>query len=1041
MAREKIRTEDKKKEVLKKIGEAENANDLRKLRKEAAGQKVGLEFNAKIDDLKLTIRKIGAEGEKKARKNAGEQGVKGVKKIEEAAIKETEKTEAQIKQEVAAVEAGSSSPEKKKGFEAKHAQANYAPAHKKNLDAARKQSASSSSGAGPTEPVVIVDPKDVEEFHANEFRNDQPIEIELSTVVTAPGTSANLNNVPGANDATGKKTEDVQEDNETLKPLNLEDNGGEPTDPENPDAEPKNLEEARARFFEAYKQVEGARSWGYKAERFFTGEDKSYGGYIPGLGKDHFTNKDFVQVLFGKGRKSRTESPEIAKLREEYLSTQASYRSYLSQEATKMLQEGKSQVEVEEMIYNELKPKKEVLDPIIPEKVKDIFGKATSWYTNMDKKKRMVLSTAVAMTIVGTTGHIAGALGLATYGATRIARLAAGGALGQALVSAKNKWVGSAEKDIQKIGEKAREIAQDRIQNLQEEYGGMYPSDIKNLEYVMEKRLEKEHSARVKHLAIDFGIRMFAMGGTTAATHLAESYGVLGMGGAHESVSADEHAVKAPETESGGWWQSIKDKFTGKPAPTESTVPPTETETGAGNDAADNSNTETTTDPTNTETTPPAGDTPPTSTYEFKDIEDVKYSNEGAIATWVNVKANLREAYAEELKSGDLSRIPPGYQHILTSRADDLAKEFGGYNEAGESLNMLTGSSISFDDQGNVISHSAFNADGETEDHYLVKTDGAGAPTYAAEENERYMNFKAPATETPADAEDASQFGDPNQPPAQFQSGIDTHSGDSQFGDPDKNGFTGKSTLNLNKFESHTDDGDPTPETEDPNDPRDHWDGKRHSKLWYKNHAGDDEGTGSHLDKNHDRLAEKLYKAEMKDMERLHKIEQNVANENAGTYQTGGQPGYSGNVDDRIMRSGAQYGQDPRIMQSGNASPYGYHGGGEYYSYENLFGPHHEDFFEHYPKLAPEQVKAIMENPVREINKEYLLKAAQTDDRALPLFKVVHDLQARDFAMVKGETMGEFVQRAHDESPRFFLNMDRNLRTWLRMNGFFGQAE
>lgn len=929
----------------KSLDEASNKSKLKTLRKEIAEGSITKDLTAEkqaemlraIDNKITSIKTTGESRKKKAKELGGAPAEKKVEDITNAAVAEATEVKNETAEEIA------------QKFKAEHGEDALLPAaiagegvvdktpkkktREERLQAidARKKKERDEQGVehdegSPAEEIAT--PGTLENgneafaktYEAPELHADR--QEQLNTLLTEESpdekTAAKKTKTAATTTTnTSTNTNTTSTNAQQTAPTGTnEDNTGAPTGVEENEDGPKNLDEARAAFFAAYKQVEKETGVGFKAARFFRGDDRREG-----------IDADIEE-----------KNPELFN---RYFTSQAQYRSHLAQEATKMLESGKSKADVEEMIYNELKAKQESLDPIIPEKVRNIASRGLGWYTKMPKPARIILSTAIAVAIVGASGKVAGA-GLATYGLKRLTTLAVGGAIGQGLVSLKNR-VWNANKDAEKI--KAATHAE-----MQEKIGSktslLLGSDIIALENLYQKRLDKEHNAKLKHLAVDFGIRMFAGFGTRFA---ADS--ILG-GGDH----VDDGGKKGGD---------------GKLVPPKPVQPPA-----------------------------PAPIPKPEDSYVFKEIK-VDYSSRGSIDTWAHIKSELKDAY----KGVDPSKVPPEYKHIMESRADSLAKEFGEWRpdaaDGKESLNMLKGSSIEFDKTGKIISHSLRTVSGGTEDQTLMDVKSAGNdPVINQQANERFFHYggvKAEEVVTPTVPFDETA----TQPT--FESGIQPTV---PFGGVDNNGFWSGGTGQGHAFESHvshesagTGDDKLAPESDEPTA----WDGKRHSKLWWKHHPD-----------GHD------LKAEARHAAKLAKI---AAAQQAAAYPPQYNAGYQ--IDNAFRQaaynSGGYVDEHP-IMNPANPS-----GAPIAYQHHEVYGSH----------LNEQQVSRILHNPVRFVGDDFLLRAVQAHDPAYPLYKVLHDLQAQGFGFRPNESVEEYFGRARITNQEYFAKMNVDAQDWFVRNGFY----
>ncbi len=927
--------------INEKIASAKDGPELNRFRKEAVKFKAKEAFNNMIVTLGANIEKIGKETKKKAQAKKNPKIATKVDTKTEAAEAELQKSAAETQQEAEDFEKkhGKGTEEKDEDAEASSNEATATPEAKK--------------GVGEKYEA----PYSEENLAHMEALRDQPVDDPDATAPGGAGGAADpedTTNKKGSKKTTSggpkKKTKTTSgtQQNTSGGAQGAANNGGPQQNPTGAPAqvgngnwvEAQNLEEAKTAYFEAYGNLEKQMGWQAKVERKIFGRTKA-------------------ESLF-----FAPDTEEGKKLIDKNVDAEKVYQKFLGEKVNEMIRGGSTPAEIEIMIYTELQAKKDLIEPIVPERIRSIGRTAAEYYTKIPKPVRMATSTVLAMgfAAVAAKGVTIGVLG---YGATRAARIIAGGAAGQLAVSAKNFFT-SAEKSVKKIQEKGAQ----EVQGMVREKVGMFNEGMMDqksfeaLEAAVQKRMDAEQNARLKHLIADFVIRGVTMGATSAGLNAVGHNGWFGLGGSNAAehgagnhdVNHSHDNVKGGTPENQGFVSKWYHKLMGD---------------------GDDKHAAKTDAPDPIKNTPPAAPTPPPApvdTHIYKPLAEVKYDSHGAIATWKHVQDNIKAAYTgADGKLIDASKIPSGYQHILDKTPLQLAKEFGGIDSTGKSLNMLEGSGITFDDHGNVVSHSLRNASGAAEDHNLITTDAKGNATYGAETNERYVDYK----QAPAAAPAAPQ--NPN-----FGSGITTHDPqDPNFGKTNANGFMGNNGLNHNQFQSHIDHSHdtpaPTPPPADPNDPRDNWhDGKHHSKHWYKTH--DAEGHTKRWYKHHQEHGS-----------------QSVA-DNAP-----GKPGpYDAEWDD------------------------------EYYN-----DPTHHAPQPHDPTLQPldnERVDRILNRHVRYIDKEYL--AQHANDPARPLYETLRHMQ-RSVPMRNGESVAEYLGRAKIESQDAWAQVNVDRQNWLSRHGFF----
>jgi hypothetical protein len=374
---------------------------------------------------------------------------------------------------------------------------------------------------------------------------------------------------------------------------------------------------------------------------------------------------------------------------------------------------------------------------------------------------------------------------------------------------------------------------------------------------------------------------------------------------------------------------------------------------------------------TGTEPTPPPHDDslrphhdPTQPQYEFKKLE-VEYSSKGAIDTWAHVKSQLTEAY----KGVDPSKIPPEYDHIMHSNPAALAKEFGDWRpdaiDGKESLNMLKGSTIQFNENGEIISHSLRNAHGAATDDIISRIKSDGTAEIIKQGDERFFHYGGQhAHEAPADTNTETK--------------------------PD---FVQDETNTGVRPEFETGIGEVRPEF--------HGGGES---------AGDSIPATTNLevdDKYYDPNLDPANQQNIYDQDyyRYHNYDVSQALDNAQrtmAHNTGG------------------YTNDYPIM---NPS----HPGGApiEYQHQYIYGT----------SLAQQTVDKIMNNRMRFIDEDYLLN--HNTDPALPLYKVIHELQDMGYRFHADESVAEYLGRVKAQNQAYFSGMEDDRIQWLIKNGFW----
>jgi hypothetical protein len=366
-----------------------------------------------------------------------------------------------------------------------------------------------------------------------------------------------------------------------------------------------------------------------------------------------------------------------------------------------MLAQGKTKAQIEEeLLFKERELRDKSGEPFVPEKVTLLVKKAgEKWMKINPPWMRRVASTAIVGTGIFFAGGHAATLGVGGYGlymGQRGVRALAGGAIGHGLVKLKNIFK-SVEKDVAKIDAAYKEQA------ATQEFGTkpLTLEALTAMQDITNEKIRAERNTRIKHMIVDGAIRIIAGVGVSGAMKFGAEHNWFGGHGSQNIPDAT-----TPKDPSGATGTTGSTGITGTTGATGPTGP------GVIHGPS------------------PIPGNP--DHHVYKDFK-IEYSSKGAIQTWADVKHKLMEEY--HVTSHDLNDptktadIPPKYLEIMKSRADALAKEFGGWrpDQANESLNVLKGSSIEFDSHGNVVSHSLRNLHGAVEDEKLLTTDATGA--------------------------------------------------------------------------------------------------------------------------------------------------------------------------------------------------------------------------------------------------------------------------------------------------------------------------
>ena len=420
-------------------------------------------------------------------------------------------------------------------------------------------------------------------------------------------------------------------------------------------------------------------------------------------------------------------------IKEKVTKAKEEYNKSLIALGEKMIAAGMTPEQVrEELVVKEAEARVKENTALVPEKIQNVVKKAAGYYMGIKPPwVRQGLSVTIATGVLLGAGKVT-ALGAVGYAGHRFARSVIGSTLGQLAVSAKNKWWKSAEQDVAKVDAEFKNKAETQTFGT----GALSVAALEALQKSYSEKLNKERNQKLKHMAIDMAIRMATGATVSLSDHFVSNNFSFGGHTTEAATSAptnplkpgkiDEETLRRLNDPAGihKYEDFSQHAKVADPAHATATANP-----AATSPDADPAKAALITDPDNMTTVP--------DTHVYKDIS-VEYSSIGGIQTWADVKHKLIEAY----KGVDEKDIPDEYKHIMHSRADALAKEFGAWRpgEEHESLSVLKGSTIEFDKHGNIISHSLKNLKGATEDEQLYTTGAEHADISKITVDERYIH-------------------------------------------------------------------------------------------------------------------------------------------------------------------------------------------------------------------------------------------------------------------------------------------------------------
>ncbi len=413
----------------------------------------------------------------------------------------------------------------------------------------------------------------------------------------------------------------------------------------------------------------------------------------------------------------------------------------------------------------------------------------------------------------------------------------------------------------------------------------------------------------------------------------------------------------------------------------------------------------------------PGPDTPPAPThhYQFKPIE-VDYSSKGAIDTWAHVKSALSKAYEGVPKD----QVPPEYQEIMNSRADDLAIKFGDYrpDDINESINMLKGSSIRFDGTGKIISHSLRNAAGKATDDVLMTqgADGSHSGVLNHNNDERFFDYQAKHDVAPAP-----------DPVVDHDPALDPDNGLPKVNLDTPPTVDGKDYWDWQNNHPHDPSPDSIPGKANP--PYDIH-GKWHTKLWWKHHPNG-------IDLRHEeRLMNRLAAQEARFQNSGYGYPQGPAQYVPDFWQQQ-PPHLYGNGTAQPIMSAANPGQITAGYQinqpySLNDYPNGHYTGPVQPPAGNIYDSH----INPYPTISSDRVLSLLSKPVRYIDDQFMLDVIHHHDAATPLYKAIADMQAHHIVFEKGWTIEKYLENVRTHHPDYMLHMNKEQHAWLVRNHF-----
>jgi len=540
------------------------------------------------------------------------------------------------------------------------------------------------------------------------IKEPDPFELAKQKVLDniEKNTEENFKNfdekIDAAYDRTEKVAKEVEEKfNKQIQDLkNKIDSGFKEPKTEKERTIEEDLNHKRTEYAEGYKKFLADRK--KEASWYLNLSRKIFGSKIkeedtPKFLKDLEQEYEKATILFGK--KMYAEKEEELKRNQVYMKIAKTGEKNLiggpsDEEVKAELKRYKANEIFTKIIIEEQSKLNALKVENLPVKEKALWKKALDLYSKQwfDESKSKIKwknrAAKIAVTTLLTTGIVAfapsgaslGAGALASYAGTKLARGIAGSITGQTAnqifeysTKAYN-WLFNKKTSTERRAEQEKELAK------------IFAEDSFDTSFAKNKKeyseiIERERKAKRERLITKSLI-------TLAAGGLA-SYGMgsLAHGLSPEQANINENLTQRPNIHTGNTPvnheqlqnQNIQNETIGKINSNETSAIKTEEIKNI-----------------------PKGTTPegPKIKTEFK-IEEVKISSKGAIQTIENLKEKIRTDYP------DISKAPASVQEFMRTNSTEEAIKLGFYNpnSPSESAMLLKGSTLGFDEHGNLTVH------------------------------------------------------------------------------------------------------------------------------------------------------------------------------------------------------------------------------------------------------------------------------------------------------------------------------------------------
>ncbi|MFZ2072377.1 MAG: hypothetical protein WAV10_01710 [Minisyncoccia bacterium] len=447
-----------------------------------------------------------------------------------------------------------------------------------------------------------------------------------------------------------------------------------------------NLVQARKKYAIEYKQFLKDRRKNadvlLRAARWITGS-KVHESEIPEELKKLEENYDKVAIEYGQkmyaDKKLELENSKMSE--DEQKAELARYKS--NEIFTKVIIEEQSRL-------NELKAEN------LPPKEKGRIGKALAWWIDpkTPRWKKIAISTAVSTLAfaVFSPGTVAAAGGTGAFIAYRAGRGVLGSIFGQTTSQTFDfstklyNWAFN-----KKTSSEKREEDEEKLQKLfaEESFDTNFIKNKKEYADILEREKKAKKDRLITKAIITMaagGLASYGMGdifhGTSHEQVLSADTGTHHVSTGHEIPNTKTEINNFPKHD-GNYDEAVKKGFHHEEVNTNDNINKTET---------------------------------PNTTENIFKGEKIQISSKGAIQTIEDLKNKIHTDYP------DISKAPASVQEFMKTNSTEEAIKLGMYNpnSPAESMNVLKGSTISFDEHGNLSYHDIKTG----EDHVLIGEQG-----------------------------------------------------------------------------------------------------------------------------------------------------------------------------------------------------------------------------------------------------------------------------------------------------------------------------